>query len=210
MERIVQGPLERIMVFLTAVGMAGVVGCSSDGRAVAIADRALAEQAKQNQRMAEQSEQVASASRALVEADAAARGELFQASQAAHAEIARGRDDLEAERQAIASQRHRDPIIAETLRGLGVVLACLLPLLLAAYVLYQAGTAESQAVDEVLVLEAVMASPQLALPAGESPANQPLIAAPVAGAPDANSIVCDARSATASDDDSAESAAPDV
>ena len=208
MARFDQGALERMMIFLTAVGMAGVVGCSSDERAVAIADRALEEQAKQNERIAIQTEQVASASRALV--DAAARGELLQASQAAHSEIARGRDELEAERQAIASQRYRDPIIAETLRGLGVVLVCLLPLLLAAYVLYQAGTAESQAVDEVLVLEAVMASPQLASLVRESPVIQPLIAAPVAAPPHASSFVCDAHPATTSDDDSAERGPPDV
>ena len=48
------------------------------------------------------------------------------------AETAQQRDLLEAERREIAGQRFRDPIIA----NVGLVLACLLPLVLGIYVLH--------------------------------------------------------------------------
>ena len=42
---------------------------------------------------------------------------------------------MEAERKALADERHREPIIAALLDNLGLLAACLLPLLLCAYLL---------------------------------------------------------------------------
>ena len=46
------------------------------------------------------------------------------------------REEMEQERRNIAAQRHRDPVIARAIGAVGLTLACLLPLLLAAYVIH--------------------------------------------------------------------------
>ena len=75
------------------------------------------------------------------------------------AETGRQRDLLEAERREIAGQRFRDPIIA----NVGLVLACLLPLVLGIYVLRGYGNASQPdvAVTEILVQELTSDSPLL-------------------------------------------------
>jgi hypothetical protein len=75
---------------------------------------------------------------------------------------------LEQERRQLAAQRGRDPIIAQAIGAIGVTVACLLPLLLAGYVLYTVNRAspedDSQAVSDVLIGEMVSSAPEL-LPA---------------------------------------------
>ena len=74
----------------------------------------------------------------MVESDAAARSDwssLHRDFQQMQTEAGRQRDQLEAERRAIADQRFRDPIIATVLTNVGLMLACLLPLVLGLYVL---------------------------------------------------------------------------
>jgi hypothetical protein len=77
--------------------------------------------------------QVAEASRQLVEADAKARGEIIAMQrdlQQGQAELGRQRDQLEDDRRQYADQRNRDPIIANMILDVGMILACLLPLVL--------------------------------------------------------------------------------
>ena len=69
----------------------------------------------------------------LVESDSKARTELAALQrdlQQDQAEIGRQRDQLETDRRQIAEQRHRDPLIAAAITSIGLILACLLPLLL--------------------------------------------------------------------------------
>ena len=149
-----------------------VTGCadSRDERFNQLAQQALREQAEQNQRMADQSREIAAASRRLVEGDAAARKDLLtahrQLTSELHSERANlnhQREELEQERQNTAVQRHRDPVIAQAIGAVGLTLACLLPLLLAGYVIHavnQNGD-DSAALGELLVLEMTAEQPLL-------------------------------------------------
>jgi hypothetical protein len=150
------------------------IGCSfSDERLAEYSERANDLQARQNEvtaRQAEsisqQSKQIAETAHELVEQDAAARRELVQAHEQARAELHRERvslDDqrqtLEVERRGLAAARQRDPIIAESIGAAAVMLAALLPLLLAAYALRQLGSGSTEeAVQEVLIRELVEGS----------------------------------------------------
>lgn len=148
------------------------IGCStSDDRLVNYAQQATAEQAKQNEHIARQSEAViahgqklAQAAQDLVEKDAQARREMLvahrQANEELHAErtsLDRQHEALETERRQIAIQRHRDPIIAATLSTIGLVLAALLPLLVCAYALCVLRSEQTvgQELGELLAVELV-------------------------------------------------------
>ncbi len=79
----------------------------------------------------------------LVDRDAQCRQELNElqresqsAIQVERQSIDRQREDLEAERRQIADERQRAPIIAAAISQVGLVLACLLPLVLCGYLLY--------------------------------------------------------------------------
>jgi hypothetical protein len=124
------------------------IGCESrDQRRADFAGRALDQQAKQNEEMARQSEQVtkqgnelAKAAHSLVEQDAKARRELIQAQtdlQSQFHEERTGLDaqrkELHAEQKAVAASAIREPVIAQTILVVGLLLATLLPLLVTAY-----------------------------------------------------------------------------
>ena len=70
--------------------------------------------------------------------------------------------DLEEERRDIATQRYRDPIVANAVIAVGSLLACLLPLLLAGYLLRcQLREPEDHAATEILLDEIVATHPAL-------------------------------------------------
>ena len=154
------------MTLLLAVGCAD----SRDERFRQLAQQSLREQSEQNKRLAEQSKQIAEASRRLVEGDAEARKDLLaaqkQLSSELHSEragIDRQREEMEQERRNIAAQRHRDPVIAQAINAFGLTLACLLPLLLAAYVIRavsQDGD-DSAELGKLLVMEITAEQPLL-------------------------------------------------
>lgn len=120
-------------------------GCESrDDRLAEFAERSSARQARQSEAMAKQSEELAATARQLVEQDAAARRELIQAHDQAQEHLAMRQADLDqqrlelhAARQAAADAAVREPVIAEALVVVGLILATLLPLLVTAYALYR-------------------------------------------------------------------------
>ncbi len=159
-----------------------VIGCSDtpdmrDQRLAEFAEQAVKEQARQNDRMADQSQaiveeshQLAEAAKELVESDAEARRELIAAQQELatqlndqQATVDAGREQLEQDRREIAEQRHRDPIVATAIQNIGLTLACLLPLIVAVYVIRQMQSQEPDhaAVAEMLVLEVTSNEPRL-------------------------------------------------
>jgi len=79
------------------------------------------------------------------------------------ASIDRQREELEQERRNIAAQRHRDPVIAQAIGAVGLTLACLLPLLLAGYVIHAVNRNgdDNAALGELLVLEMTAEQPLL-------------------------------------------------
>lgn len=162
-------------VTLSVLLLFAATGCreSSDDRLVEMAQEHVARQAEQNRQMAELHKQLTEGSRQLVEADARAREELVVLQhdlRADQAEIGHQRDQLEAERRRIAEQRHRDPLIAAAIMQTGLVLACLLPLIVAVYVLWAVGRSRQSddAVTELLVEELVADQPRLLPPATPS------------------------------------------
>ena len=147
-------------------------GCSDsrDERFRQLAEQSLRQQSEQNKRLAEQSGQIAEASKHLVANDAQARKEMIAAHATLQKELQTERTNinqqlsgLESERREIARQRGRDPIIAQTISGIGLTLACLLPLLLAGYVIYSLNRSsdDSDALSEMLVMEIVAEKPIL-------------------------------------------------
>src|SRR5690606_28234394 len=149
--------------------------CSSD--LAEFAQQSMAEQRMQNDRLADQSQavvaeshQLAEAAKELVKSDAAARRELIAAQTAMTSQlneqqsgIYSGHNQLEQDRRDIASQRHRDPIIATVIQNLGLTVACVLPLVVAVFVIRQMQSQEPDhaAVAEMLVLEMTSDEPRL-------------------------------------------------
>jgi len=167
-------------VLLTLIAMTGA-GCNSrvdrDERLVEATRRAMEQQAKQNDVIAgqaesvvEQSREVAEAAKELVTHDAEARREMIQASQKLNSELHTERlsvnrqiEKLDEERKRIADHRHRDPVIATAIEGLGLMLACLLPLVVCVLVLWQLrdGTDDEKALGEMLTMELMSENPVL-------------------------------------------------
>ena len=159
--------------------LATIGGCgrSPDERLADFAERTMSEQIKQNDRMADQSQavveeshQLAETAKELVEHDAEARRELIAAQQELTSQlngqqtvIHAGHQQLEQDRCEIAEQRHRDPIIAAVIQDFGLFIACLLPLVVAVFVIRQIQSQEPDhaAVDELLILEMTADEPRL-------------------------------------------------
>ncbi|WP_425613528.1 hypothetical protein NA78x_003362 [Anatilimnocola sp. NA78] len=127
----------QVLVIGIAAGCA-LVGCSRDERLADLAQQVTHEQAAQNVRMAKSSETVAQGSRQLVTADAQARREMIGLQHALRhdqAAIAVQRNRLEAERRELAQARLRESLLGSGLTALGMLLAALSPLVIAAIAL---------------------------------------------------------------------------
>jgi len=157
--------LTLIATLLVAISM--LSGCQSDEnrRLAELAERQLDRQAEQNRRMADLQDEVAAGSRQLVEAEAEARRDmigLHHDLQDEHQTVGEQRDALEADRKQLATQRHRDPIIAETIAQIGLLTACGLPLLICLLLLRRPIEPSSdQEIAELLIADLVSAQPQL-------------------------------------------------
>ena len=156
-----------VMLTLTAIG------CNEEEnkRLAEMAERHLERQAEQNRQVTELQREVAEGSRRLVEADAKARQEMVTLQrevQAERNEVGRQRDLLEGERRDLAAKRRLNPVIAAAITNIGLLLACLLPLVLCWYLLQRrVDPADDQAVAEVLLEDLVTDRPLL-LPRSEN------------------------------------------
>jgi hypothetical protein len=177
-------------VVLAASLLANACSDQRDERLARFAEHSMQVQSRQNEQVARQNAQLADASRSLIEADAQARKELIEADakarrelSAAHAKLQqdlqqeRGsldqqRVNLDQDRKQLAQERRVDPIIAEAITAVGVLLACLAPLALAGYVLFamQHHSDETDAVNELLIREFTSDRPILLPPLAQSPA----------------------------------------
>lgn len=169
-------------------------GCESrDQRLADFAGQALDQQARQNEEMARQSEQVAQqstelaqAAHKLVEQDAQARRELIQAQTVLQSQFHEERTGLDAQRQvlhaeqkAIAASAIREPVIAQAILVVGLLLATLLPLLVTAYALYRLPDLSSQ--ESLLsntLLEELIELPGRTVASGEQEPGLPDASAP--------------------------------
>ncbi len=178
-----------LIAALIALVIISLVGCDEDERLVQLSEKAADRQAAQNQEMTKLNREVAESTKRLVTADAESRKELVSLQrdlQVEQSEIGDQRDQLEAERKQIAEQRHRDPIIANAITGIGVLLACLAPLLLCWYLLRGVRDESDDAiVADVLIEELSSSQPRLLLSAQtdrdalgrDQPCHPPLTAA---------------------------------
>ena len=145
--------------------IAGMTGCDDDERTIGMAEEHARRQAAQSQQMADLQGQVAQGARGLVEADARARGEIIALErdiQTERAEVGRQRDQLEKDRRDLAAQRRNDPVIAVAITQVGIVVACILPLILCWHLLRREPCGpEDAAITEVLVGDLVAEHPML-------------------------------------------------
>ena len=169
----------RIANYLALALALAMVGCGEspdmrDQRLAEFARQSMAEQQKQNARIADQSKavvdeshQLAQAAKELVNLDAQARRELLAAQSDLTSQLNQQqsvvdakRDELEQERREIAGRRNRDPIIASAIKHTGLILGCLAPLAMCAYVIrqmqLQSQEPDHAAVAELLIQELTM------------------------------------------------------
>lgn len=145
--------------------VAGLVTCGcrpADQRLTELAKSSLEQQSRQSEAVAENSRQIAETTRELVLAEAEAREQFTQSRRELQSEIAESyqrideaREQLEAERKSIAAQRHRDPIIAEAIGGVALLISALLPFLIIGLLMYSLnrGGPDEAAVNSLLISE---------------------------------------------------------
>ena len=82
------------------------------------------------------------------------------------------RDRLEAERQEIAVQRQREPLIAESIQQVGTLALCLLPLIVCALLLRKSNEPDDgNVIAETLVSDLMSAKPTLFVPVLPAPSS---------------------------------------
>jgi hypothetical protein len=156
--------------------LAMIGGCDDDNenaQVARVARESAAQQAAQNQEMAKLHREVATGTRQLVEADAQARQELILAQQQLaqqqadlaqqQAELAQRHDALDAERRELAEERYRESLLAPVISGIGLLVLCCLPLVLAWYLLqgWRQESTDETAIGNLLVEELVSQRPLL-------------------------------------------------
>ncbi len=139
-------------------------GCDSDQRVVEISRESLNRQAEQNAQMARQSQAVIETTHELIKAESAVQSDANQLQQELHTErstLDQQRQDLEDERRSLADQRLRDPVIAESINGLALVVAAALPLVVCWYLVRSLllSTSEDSTAAEILVEELATQGP---------------------------------------------------
>jgi uncharacterized protein YlxW (UPF0749 family) len=143
------------------VALVWTIGC--DDRVVEVAREAADRQAAQNEQMGDLQKEVAHGTRSLVEADAAARQvivDVHRDLQAERRQLGTSWNDLEAQRQQVARQRHIESVLVPLLTAMSgvvlvVVLLSFLRQLLASSHTTQSIDAELQnlLVEQVLAIE---------------------------------------------------------
>ena len=168
-----------VMAILTLTMLAGCRPAPDmrDQRLVDLASESMDRQAEQNQQLArqtqtvlEESQRLAEASKELVTQDSKARQELIAAHESLMSQLNQqqslidaGRQQLEQERQELDQKRYREPVIANTIEAMSLLLLCLLPLLVAVYAIRRMTRSEldDAAIAELLVQEFASERPKL-------------------------------------------------
>jgi TolA-binding protein len=162
--------------------LAGMTGCSKspDERIERMAQQSLDAQARQNDRLVQQNQQVIEASKELVAADAQARTKMTELQhdlQADQREVGRQRDGLEQERRQIAAERYREQLVSSAITTIGILIVAGLPLLLGIYMLraVQYAEASDPVLTEVLIDEMLADRPRLLARTSMTPLDGPPI-----------------------------------
>ncbi len=157
--------MHRMLIPIAIVVIA--IGCKNDNDRIAeMASRHATQQAELSRETVKLQNELIEGTQELVEADAQARID-FLALEAKldeqRSEVGRRHDELEDERRSLAKQRHRDPIVANALIAVATLLACLLPMLLAGWLLRsQLNETDEFTATEILLDEIAANHPTLA------------------------------------------------
>jgi hypothetical protein len=175
-----QGTPKRYLIIPTAIVLALLAGCDEDHRIAEVAVQSAERQAAQNEAVTALNHEVAEGTKRLAEAQAVAREELV----AMQRDVQIQRNELEAERRALADERHRESLLAPVLSTLGLLLVGSLPLVLCWYLLHcLRGDSQDEAVAEVLTLELTADEPLLLPPPGPRSGGADRLSGPPAGLP---------------------------
>lgn len=146
--------MKREALILGLILLLALVGCEEDEKMAELARQTTAEQARQNERAAQQTQQIAEASKHLVEADSDSRRELISAQRDLQGDVSEERrvvderlDALEGERRRIALERQQAPVVAQALLTIGAIIASLLPLSVAVYLVRYLATSHEPGVE---------------------------------------------------------------
>ncbi len=145
-----------LLISLATILILTSTGCDEDkdDRLAAMSQRHERRQAEQNQKAAELHREVVSLQRAV---------------QTERAEIGRQRDQLEQARQALASERRWDSLVAAAITNIDLLLACLLLLVIAWLLLARPPTTEGdQAVVDAMLDDLTSPNPMLVHRSDES------------------------------------------
>jgi hypothetical protein len=149
---------------VTAILIVLTIGCqeNENKRLAEMAQRHEQRQVEQNRHAADLHREVAEGTRRLIESDGKAREEIVKLQrdiQAERSEIGHQRDQLEIDRQVLASTRHFDSLTAVAITNVGLLIACLLPLLLAWHLLRQPNSGDDSVLVEALLDDALTQQP---------------------------------------------------
>jgi multidrug efflux pump subunit AcrA (membrane-fusion protein) len=148
-----------MIVLLAACSL--LAGCDEDKRLAQMANENAQRQAEQNQEMARLNREVAEGSKRLVTANAEANDKLLSAQQ----KLDDQRTQIDAQRQVLADERHRESILGPLLTTLGTLLVCALPLVLCWFLLHGLRQGGQEADLSQLLVEEIVADQPTLLPA---------------------------------------------
>ena len=158
--------MPRIMIPMAIIVIA--IGCQSESDRVAeLAIRHATEQSQLSRETIELQAELVKGTQQVVDADALARRDFIEL----EGKLDEQRAAIADERREIAKHRHRAPVVASALITVGSLLACLLPLVLAGYLLRcQLSEPDDHSLTEVLLDEIAAGHPVFAA------SNDPLLA----------------------------------
>jgi outer membrane murein-binding lipoprotein Lpp len=143
-------------LFVAVVISISISGCSDENARVAqVATQAADRQARQNQEMSDLNREVAKAHQELIKEEASSRQDAMVVHTKLveqQAELNRQSQSVDDERRDLAKQRYWEPIWAEIISDLAALAACVLPLVVCAYLLHRSpapGAADE--ISEVLL-----------------------------------------------------------
>jgi hypothetical protein len=156
--------IQRLINSMTTIALAMTLGCHDPS--LEIAREGAQRQAEQNKDMARVTAKAAAVTGQLVEEQGQSRQDLFAAQRDLHAQRSQlntGWNDLESERQHIASSRLTDSVLAALVRGGGAVLAAILALGITWLALFglSRGNDSTGLACELLVEELVCDAPRI-------------------------------------------------
>ncbi|MCA9116816.1 MAG: hypothetical protein KDA79_17170 [Planctomycetaceae bacterium] len=166
----------RLMLLTITLRIFGCSSDSADDEYRRLVEDLSRQQVAQQEALIQQSQDLTEASKQLVDADATARRELSEMQSRLQQEFASGRQSIDGQRQKldnerreIATQRHRDPLIATALLQTVTLIVAALPLVLLLLLIRATRNEPVQLPLAELLVEDLVAEKPLLFPGPVSP-----------------------------------------